>query len=235
MVIIVDDREPSDILDSIKASVTYERKRLAIGDYIVNNILIIERKTAPDFISSMLSGHLRSQVYRLTKVSSSPVLAVIGNIYIEAQGRINRKALIAFLASLSCKHNPEGAHGRVSFMFFETNYDFALYLKYIDEKTAESTIFINPVIYEVNDSDLIALRTAILASIPGIGEELAKRLLARFGNLRAIASATDEQLLNVRGISKKKAEIIHKVLSEGKRDTSSKSLSLWLEKSNEEK
>ena len=117
MVIIVDDREPSDILDSIKNSVTYERKRLAIGDYIVNNTIIIERKTAPDFISSMLSGHLRSQVYRLTKVSSSPILAVIGNIYIEAQGRINRKALIAFLASLSCKHNPEGAHGRVSFMF----------------------------------------------------------------------------------------------------------------------
>ena len=147
--ITVDDREPDGICSMLGE---HNQKRLFLGDYIINNTIIVERKTASDFINSLVIGHLKSQVYRLTKEYSNPVLAIIGNIYIEAQERISRQALIAQLASLTARHNLEGARGKVSLITFETDYDFALYLKYLDKKTSDNKPFINP---EIEDPAVI--------------------------------------------------------------------------------
>ncbi|WP_420829365.1 excinuclease ABC subunit UvrC [Bifidobacterium miconis] len=56
-----------------------------------------------------------------------------------------------------------------------------------------------------------ALRSA-LDDIPGIGEAYQKRLLARFGSVRAMREATVEELEQVKGIGHAKAEAIHRAL-----------------------
>ncbi|MBT1173414.1 excinuclease ABC subunit UvrC [Bifidobacterium sp. MA2] len=57
-----------------------------------------------------------------------------------------------------------------------------------------------------------ALRSA-LDDIPGVGETYQKRLLARFGSVRAMREASVEELETVRGIGHAKAQAIHDALA----------------------
>ncbi|KAA8820239.1 excinuclease ABC subunit UvrC [Bifidobacterium rousetti] len=59
-----------------------------------------------------------------------------------------------------------------------------------------------------------ALRSA-LDDIPGIGETYQKRLLARFGSVRAMREASVEELESVKGIGHAKAQAIHDALAKG--------------------
>jgi ERCC4-type nuclease len=211
--IITDDREPDEIHNLLAK---YQQKRLPLGDYIVNDTVIIERKTASDFVNSLVTKHLKSQVYRLTKAYANPVLAIIGNIYIEAQERISRQALIAQLASLTARYNLEGARGKVSLITFETDYDFALYLNYLDKKTIDSKPFTNPEIEDLDKSDIEAVKNAMLGLVPNLGEVLVKNLLRKFGSIRNIANATVKELTEVDGLGLKKAKVVFKVFSLGK-------------------
>ncbi|MCK4526292.1 hypothetical protein KAW18_02875 [candidate division WOR-3 bacterium] len=211
--IIIDDREPEKIYSLIRE---YDLRRLYLGDYIINNAIIIERKNASDFINSLITKHLKSQVYRLTKAYRNPVLAIIGNIYIEAQERITRQALIAQLASLTSRHNLEGARGKVSLITFETDYDFALYLKYLDKKTIDIKPFTNPELDDLDKSDINAVKNAILCSVPNLGDVLVKNLLRKFGSIRNIGNASVKELSDVDGVGLKKAKVIFKVFNLGK-------------------
>ena len=211
--IITDDREPDEICNLLE---NYQQKRLINGDYIVNDIVIIERKTASDFVNSLVTGHLKSQIYRLTKAYSSPVLAIIGNIYIEAQERISRQALIAQLASLTARHNLEGARGKVSLITFETDYDFALYLNYLDKKTTDNKPFTNPEIKELDKGDVEAVKNAMLSLIPDLGEVLAKNLLRKFGCIKNIANVSVKDLTEVEGLGLKKAKMVFRVFNSEK-------------------
>ncbi|KFI51777.1 excinuclease ABC subunit UvrC [Bifidobacterium biavatii] len=62
-----------------------------------------------------------------------------------------------------------------------------------------------------------ALRSA-LDDIPGIGEAYQKRLLARFGSVRAMREATVEDLEQVKGIGHAKAEAIYRALHTQEQD-----------------
>lgn len=210
---MVDDREPDGICSMLGE---HNQKRLFLGDYIVNNTIIVERKAASDFINSLVIGHLKSQVYRLTKAYSNPVLAIIGNIYIEAQERISRQALIAQLASLTARHNLEGARGKVSLITFETDYDFALYLNYLDKKTTENKPFTNPELENIDKSDIDALKNAMLSLIPDLGEVLIKNLLRKFGSIRNIANTSVKELTEVDGLGLRKANVVFMVFNSGK-------------------
>ena len=211
--ITVDDREPEEICSILG---NHNQKRLSLGDYIINKTIIVERKTASDFVNSLVTGHLKSQVYRLTKAYSNPVLAIIGNIYIEAQERISRQALIAQLASLTSRHNLEGAQGKISLITFETDYDFALYLKYLDKKTIDNKPFINPDLGDIDKSDIEAVKNAMLGLIPNLGDVLNKNLLRKFGSIRNIANATVKELTEVDGLGLKKGKVVFRVFNFGK-------------------
>ena len=61
--VIVDFREKNSLVASklVALGLEIEFKALEIGDYVVNDV-IVERKTVSDFISSMISGRLTSQL-----------------------------------------------------------------------------------------------------------------------------------------------------------------------------
>jgi len=52
-----------------------------------------------------------------------------------------------------------------------------------------------------------------LDSIPGIGEQLKFSLLKKFGSIDKIGNASLSELMNVKGVGKKNAELIHIHLS----------------------
>ena len=51
----------------------------------------------------------------------------------------------------------------------------------------------------------------ILASLPYIGNVLAKNLFAEFGSIASIATAPEKDLMNVKGIGEKRAKLIYRM------------------------
>ncbi|MGD9277505.1 MAG: ERCC4 domain-containing protein, partial [Desulfobacterales bacterium] len=83
MKIIVDYREKSSgLIDLIKKEdISIEIKKVPHGDYIINEVITIERKTAKDFLISIIDGRLFTQLSKLKMFCKNPILVIEGNPY----------------------------------------------------------------------------------------------------------------------------------------------------------
>jgi len=79
--ITADYREKSSgLIDLLKdRGVVVELKSIPCGDYIINDTITIERKTANDFLISIINGRLFRQLLNLKKFCANPILLVEGN------------------------------------------------------------------------------------------------------------------------------------------------------------
>lgn len=79
--LIADDRERKNIvikfLSDMK-NVSVAVKRLSVGDYIVDNQLVFEKKTLKDFARSIVDGRLFRQAIRLANSKYKSVLILEG-------------------------------------------------------------------------------------------------------------------------------------------------------------
>ncbi|MEM9834491.1 MAG: ERCC4 domain-containing protein [Bacteroidota bacterium] len=89
----VDDREQrGDLLPFLQRTkgMEIEIARLPVGDYEVNNQLLVERKTLMDLVTSLKSGRLFAQIYRLVQSESPCALLLEGTsaeAVVECAGR----------------------------------------------------------------------------------------------------------------------------------------------------
>ena len=100
--IIADYREQASGIPKLLAGkgLHIQLSRLDTGDYILHNELVIERKSAVDFIQSLLSGRLFSQCSRMVRSGMQPLILLEGNLY-ETDHQIGPKALKGALLSVS--------------------------------------------------------------------------------------------------------------------------------------
>ncbi|HLG40788.1 MAG TPA: ERCC4 domain-containing protein, partial [Chitinophagaceae bacterium] len=80
----IDHREnPSGVPELLagNAEVSLEVSSLRAGDYIINEVIGVERKSAEDFVQSIISNRLFEQLSRLKKSVARPLLIVEGNPY----------------------------------------------------------------------------------------------------------------------------------------------------------
>ncbi len=68
MKIIVDHREPNNIIKLInELSVEVEIQQLLLGDYLLSDQVVIERKRGRDFVQSLYDGRLLDQITRMAE------------------------------------------------------------------------------------------------------------------------------------------------------------------------
>ena len=82
-----DHREnPSGIPELLagNAGVSLIVSALPAGDYIINGTIGIERKSAEDFVQSIIANRLFDQIARLKRSAPRPLLIVEGNPYMTA-------------------------------------------------------------------------------------------------------------------------------------------------------
>ena len=73
--IIVDHREPTVIKKHlIKLGMEIKEEQLDIGDYLVSEKVVCERKTGQDLISSIMDNRLFEQIDRLIETYDQPIL-----------------------------------------------------------------------------------------------------------------------------------------------------------------
>ena len=103
--IICDDREKSNgiVKQLVELGIKIDLKRLDIGDYQVSERCVIELKTVPDFVDSIIDGRLLEQLKSLTK-ADRPILILEGMEDIYSQRNIHPNAIRGMLSTIAVSY-----------------------------------------------------------------------------------------------------------------------------------
>ena len=207
--IIADDREQkSDVIPALSGieNVNVTIQRLYIGDYQIDNRVMVERKTLKDFSLSIIDGRLFKQTIRLSSSNMMGVLILEGSGKDTADLGVTREAMQGALITVSLIL---GIPVLRAIDATETA-KLMVYMARQTQHMANSGIQ-RPGYRPKNKRKR---QLYILQGLPGIGYERATRLLDTFGSVEGVVSASSEELQVVDGIGKKVAEKIKWAVSE---------------------
>lgn len=176
---------------------------MAVGDYQVSDEVVIERKTAKDFVDSIVDKSLFKQARSLMEEFKRPLIILEGDdLY---NGMINPNAIRGSIASIALDFG-------ISIIPTRNAQDTAAMIKRIAirEQSGEKT----PIQIRTDKKpvNLWEQQLFIIESLPNIGPVNAKNLLEHFGTVANIINASESQLQEVEGIGKKTAANIRKVV-----------------------
>lgn len=205
--VIADYREKSSgvplLLEQQGVKITFEN--LTVGDYILSKEHALERKTARDFVSSLISGRLFDQITRIREVYQSPILVIEGDFNDQLEEFRNPKALWGALASISLTYDTR--------VFFTKDPNQTATLL---ESLAKHSMIVRPEGPVIQPRPRLASeeekQLAIVASLPGIGPKTADKLLRKFGTIRRVFAANSRALALVPRLGEAKAEKISTLL-----------------------
>ena len=222
--IVADERERKCGIPALlrEAGVGLEVRTLPVGDYIVGPETVAERKSVHDLVSSVFDGRLFDQCARLRDNFALPLIVVEGNpdeveavaenplVFYGAVSRVAVDYRIPIVPTPSASHT-------------------ARLLVTLAARCAEARaaaagaggaaggavppIPPGPYIKKIKKhDDTERQQLSALASLPGIGEKLAVRLLARFGTPLAALNAPLADLAKVEGLGAARARRIRSML-----------------------
>lgn len=201
--ILMDDRERSAALFQALTAmegVAVNVRRLALGDYQVDGRLLFERKTLPDFALSVIDGRLFGQMTRLSASTYKGILILEGSSRDLDRAGVRREALQGALIFTSLilgipvlRSMEPGETGRL--MVYAAR-----------QVRSAATGGLHRAGRRPKGKRKRQLY--ILQGLPGVGPTRAERLLAHFGNVRNVFSASSEALLSVDGIGNDTAQRI---------------------------
>ena len=176
---------------------------MAVGDYQVSDEVVIERKTAKDFVDSIIDKRLFKQARELSEEFKRPLLILEGDdIY---NGMIHPNAVRGTIAAIAIDFG-------ISIIPTRNSEDTAAMIKRIAvrEQTGEKTHI--QIRTDKKPTSLWEQQLFIIESLPNIGPVNAKALLQHFGTVEKVINASESELQEVEGIGKKTAKSIRKVV-----------------------
>jgi len=215
ILVYVDTREQSSVITKLLEDMgaLVKIKQLEVGDYVISDQIVIERKTVEDFLNSILDGRLFNQMVKMASNYNSPVILVEGDRNeLFALRNIHRNSIIGALTSIAVNY-------RMPILFCDTPREIAEY------------IFVTAKREQLGAAKDIRLRIGrkgislpekqrfVAESLPSVGPSLARKLLQAFGSLKNIANADTNKLMEIEKIGEKKAKEITNVLTSPYKET----------------
>jgi ERCC4-type nuclease len=173
--------------------------RLPVGDYVVSDRVVVERKGPTDLAASIKDRRLFEQLARLAEAYPSVVLLIEGDpVHIHQaawQGALGR-ALTLGASVLRTRDVLDTA-------------TWIARLYRLEDKPASAPRGVPRVRRPTED----VMQTAedVLRALPGISSVGAGRLLAHFGSLERVFAARRDELLEVRGIGPMRARTLDRL------------------------
>ncbi|MEA3277106.1 MAG: ERCC4 domain-containing protein [Pseudomonadota bacterium] len=199
--ILVDDRDvQSGIVDILRErdDVSVDIQRLPLGDYLIDEHLLVERKTLVDLVASIKDGRLFGQGCRLASSPLWTALILEGTSKDLAQSHMRREAIQGALITLTLflgipLLRSQSPRETVQLLLFAARQGRAVATGALPRPGRRPR-------------GKARTQSRVLQGLPGVGPERAKRLLERFGSLEAVMLAEASELAAVPGIGKGTAE-----------------------------
>lgn len=207
--ILVDDREPNTgVVDALRRDpqVVVQAQRLPVGDYLLDDALLFERKTLVDLTQSIKDGRLFRQGLRLASASARGVVILEGSSRDLAHSRMRREAIQGALMTLTL------SFGIPLLRSVDPEETAALILLAARQGRARASGSLPRPGYRPRGKARIQSR--VLQGLPGIGPGRAKRLIDHFGSVEGVMAATTGELAAVPGIGKGIADAIRWAVEE---------------------
>jgi ERCC4-type nuclease len=207
--ITADDREQkSEVIKSLMGIENVEVciRRLSLGDYQIDNQLIVERKTLKDFAISIIDGRLFKQMIRLANSTFTGVLILEGTAIDTVDLGMTREAMQGALITVSLILG-------IPVLRSKAPSETAKLMIYI-ARQIESMARGGVQRHGYRPKTKRKRQLFILQGLPGVGSERADRLLDHFGSVEAAISASSSELQSVEGIGKSIADKIKLAVGE---------------------
>ena len=202
--IVVDDRERAPaVLAALRTFDGVESRvaRLDIGDYAVGPNLVVERKTVSDFVQSLIDGRLFRQARRLSRWSSGLRFLVLegadedldqaGLSLHAVHGALITLTLVFGLPVLRTRGPVETAH-----------------LLVIAGRQLRRRMTSPTRLHPSVNAPARSTQLRMLLAVRDVGPRRASSLLERFGSIRALTTATLDELVAVPGIGQRTARTV---------------------------
>jgi ERCC4-related helicase len=200
--ILVDDRETSSkVVERLSAlGARLAIHRLPYGDYAIGDRVVVERKNVRDFVDTLVERDLFGQLSGLAAHALRPVLIIEGGD-IFSQRDVHQNALRGTLAAITVDMG-------ISLLFTRDEEDTAQMLLVLARRESSRGDRGARLPRQKFYTSAREEQEMIIATYPEIGMKNARQLLAHFGSIQAITTATEEELTGVTGIGEKKARRI---------------------------
>jgi Fanconi anemia group M protein len=210
--VVVDQRElDADIARdlSMRDGVETRLETLAVGDYVLSDRVVVERKSVADFLDTLTGGDrsLFEQVGDATRHYTRPVVVIEGEgLY--GSRNVHPNAINGALAALVVDFG-------VSVLQTADEDETADLLETIatrEQETDDRTVSVHG---EKQSKTLAEQQEYVVAAIAEVGPVTARTLLAHFGSVEAVMTAKRSDLLDVEGVGEVTAERIREVVAAG--------------------
>lgn len=220
--IVVDERERSSNIPELlkNAGAVIDFTQLKVGDYVVSSVTAVERKTVRDLISSIYDGRLFVQCSDLVRYYQKPLLVVQGNIAELAQTSEDmedpddiklhaERMSLAYDALITV-----ATEFRIPTIHTPSAEQTAQLLVTLVNRSLQEAKATGPLLRKIKKENPIHIQQlSVLASLPGVGEKLAMRMLKKFHTPIRALNASAAELATIPGFGLTRAERVRKVLN----------------------
>ncbi len=203
--VVVDNREfNSEVVKELsRANLIVVPEQLSIGDYLISDRVVVERKTVPDLVKSIMDGRLFQQAKDLKSAYIRPVIVVEGE-GLFTSSRMSQESIRGAISSLLLDYGiPVVSTSNAG----ETADMIVAFVK--RERAEGRAPALRP---EKGGMGLHDRQQYIVEGLPNVSGTLAQRLLSHFGTVARIMAASEDELASVKGIGKKTAKEIYDTL-----------------------
>ncbi|HEY7734972.1 MAG TPA: ERCC4 domain-containing protein [Nitrososphaera sp.] len=217
--IVIDEREKNSGIPDLlrKSGMRLDFSQLAVGDYIVAPEIAVERKSIGDLVSSIYDGRLYVQCSELVKHYQKPVVVIQGDIadleqVPDARGGNARRLVDRFALAYDALATV-ATDFRIPIIHAPSASTTARILISLASKGLQEGKAAGPLLRKIKkENPIYVQQLSVLASIPGVGEKLAARMLLKFQTPHRALNATAAELAAIPGFGIARAERVRKVL-----------------------
>jgi len=207
--VVVDQRETDSSIArelSRRDDVSVRLETLEVGDYVLSDRVVVERKSVADFLSTLTGGErsMFEQVGDAARHYARPVVVVEGEDLYGTRD-VHPNAVRGALASLAVDFD-------ASVLFTDDEDDTAELLHVLagrEQETSDREVSVHG---EKSAKTLPEQQEYVVSSIADIGPVTAGSLLDHFGTVEAVMTAREADLLDVDGVGEVTAQRVREVV-----------------------
>jgi len=217
--IICDIHEPREIGYLIgNLGVKIEIKSLPIGDYLINDRVLVERKTISDLLSSTYNGRIFNQLKNLADLSGKCLLLIEGEItpykYVRTSKRTikvdrSAKEIERMRSTIESVVATSYLSYNVPFYFCKNKDQVARFLVSLHKKSSNIGSKLRP-IHLRKKHNVEEIKSDMICCIPSFGRKIGDYLAKNY-SIRELCDLSDHT--SIEGLGKKRLELLHEVLN----------------------